>query len=264
MVLLTGCGGQRTSREVSDSSTLAEDPQRKVIYEAEISLIVKDVSAIEEELPKLVKRAGGFLADILVNRNQGEQRSGRWQARIPVDQFDSFLQSASELGIPEHRRQTIQDVTEEFVDYEARIANKKRLESRIVELLKNSSGKIEDVIEVERELARVRSEIEQMEGRLRYLNNRVQLTTITILAREIHEYAPPEAPGFVDQIGQAWNDSLRLLKEVGQSIAVAVVFSVPWLLGLGVVLTPLIWFVRRHNRSVTRVSNSERHEGEAD
>ena len=90
---------------------------------------------------------------------------------------DPFLQAVSRLGVPESRHQTAQDVTEEFVDLEARISNKKRLEKRIVELLSSSSGKIKDVIEVERELARVRGEIEQSEGRLRYLTDRTEFTT---------------------------------------------------------------------------------------
>ena len=65
--------------------------QRRVIYDAQVTLIVKEFSAIETEIPKLVKQFGGYLADASVDRTQGQQRSGRWQARIPVDQFDLFL-----------------------------------------------------------------------------------------------------------------------------------------------------------------------------
>ena len=73
-------------------------------------------------------------------------------ARIPVDRFEAFLEGVARLGVPESRQQTAQDVTEEFVDLNARIANKKRLEERILKLLQDSEGKIKDIIEVEGEL----------------------------------------------------------------------------------------------------------------
>ena len=231
--------------------------QRKVIYEADITLIVKEFSAIEKEIPKLVKQFGGYLADISVDRTQGEQRSGQWRARIPVDHYDAFLESISELGMPENLRQTAQDVTEEFLDLEVRIANKKRLEERIVELLKSSSDTIKDVIEVERELGRIRGEIEQMEGRLRYLTNRTELTTVTISAREVRDYVPPAAPGFTGRVGQAWGDSLLSFKIAGENAAVALVYASPWLLVLGVVLAPPVWCVRKRHRRMKKAAGAE-------
>ena len=281
MLILTGCGGPQAARDaarggsansllqVGMASHSAQEAaeraplstpvnlQRKVIYDAEIKLIVREFSALDKQLPQLVKQFGGYLADASVNRTQGEQRSGRWQARIPVDQFDSFLDSVSELGIPEQRRQTAQDVTEEFVDLAARIATKRQLEERIVELLKNSTDKLKDVIEVERELARVRGEIEQMEGRLRYLTNRTELTTVTISAREVREYVPPEAPGFVSRIRQAWGDSVLSLKVVGENFAVALVYVFPWVLVLSIVLVPPVWHVRRRDGRAKRSAHSE-------
>jgi cell division septum initiation protein DivIVA len=149
------------------SDEVARAVPQKIIYEAEISLVVEDVSKTERQIDELLRRFGGHVAEAAIDRTQGEQLSGRWRVRVPVAEFDPFLEAVSKLGVAESRRQTAQDVTEEFIDLEARIANKKRLEERIVELLKESSGAIKDVIEVERELARVRGEIEQMEGRLR-------------------------------------------------------------------------------------------------
>jgi neutral trehalase len=126
--------------------------------------------------------------------------------RIPVEKYEEFLLGLEKLGIPEHRTQTAQDVTEEFVDLEARIANKRKLEQRILQLVEDRDGKINDVIDVERELARVREEIERMEGRMRYLSNRAALTTVTITVREEKDYVPPQAPSFTSRIGTAWSE----------------------------------------------------------
>jgi uncharacterized coiled-coil protein SlyX len=222
-----------------------EDAPRKIIYEAEINLVVDDVSAVENQIASLLKEYDGYVAESAIDRTQGEELSGRWRVRIPVEHFDAFLDAVSKLGVAENRKQTAQDVTEEFVDLEAQISNKKKLEERIVELVSNQSGEIKDVIEVERELARVRGEIEQMEGRLRYLTNRTELTTVSIAAREVDNYVPPKAPSFTAQIRRAWTSSLESLQTFGQQAVVAAVYAFPWIVVAGIVLVPGIWYVRK-------------------
>jgi hypothetical protein len=221
------------------------DAPRKIIYEAEINLVVKDVSTVESQIAALLREHQGYVAESSIDRTQGEELSGRWRVRIPVERFDAFLDAVAKLGVAESRKQTAQDVTEEFVDLEAQISNKKKLEERIVELVNNQSGEIKDVIEVERELGRVRGEIEQMEGRLRYLTNRAELTTVSIFAREVDDYVPPQAPSFTNRIRQAWTDSMESLATFGQQAVVAVVYAFPWILVLAVVLVPGLWYARK-------------------
>lgn len=254
MEQLLHSANEGNARNSADES--ATDTTRKVIYEAEISLVVDDVSKLESEMTSLVKRLGGYLADAAVDRSQGQQLSGRWRVRVPVAQFEDFLDAVSKLGIAESRRQTSQDVSEEFVDLEARISNHKRLEERIVKLLEEPSGEIKEVIEVERELARVRGELEQMEGRKRYLTDRTDMTTVIVLAREERDYVPPEAPTFASRIHQAWDDSLIALRQFGEHVVVATVAAVPWIVVVGAVLAPSVWLTRRRLGSIRNQSGS--------
>ena len=228
----------------------AQNVQRKIIYDATVSLVVEDFSKIEDEIPRLVNRFDGYLGDVSVDRAQGEYRTGRWVVRVPVEKFTLFLEELEKLGVPESRRQTAQDVTEEYVDLEARIANKQRLEERIINLLEDRSGKIKEVIEVERELARIREEIERMQGRLRYLANRTKLTTVTINAREERNYVPPQAPTFGGRIAQAWDASITALRRFGESAVIALVAAAPWI----VPLIPVAWYVRRKWKSARRAA----------
>jgi hypothetical protein len=99
-------------------------------------------------------------------------------------------------------------------------------------------------------LARVRGEIEQMEGRLRFLTNRTELTTVTIVAREVQDYVPPEAPTFVNRIRQSWVDSLHALRLFGEQLVVAVVYAAPWIVVLGAVLVPTFWYVGKRGTAV--------------
>jgi Tfp pilus assembly major pilin PilA/uncharacterized coiled-coil protein SlyX len=226
--------------------------ERKIIYDAEITIVVKDVAGLEVHVSDVVRQYGGYVADASVDRRQGEQISARWRVRVPVHQFDSFVEAVSKFGVTEKRSQTAQDVTEEYVDIQARIDNKKQLEARIVKLLDNSTGQIKDVIEVERELARVRGEIEQMEGRLKYLTNRTELTTVTIVAREEHDYVPPEAPTFAARVTQAWGGSLVSLRMFGEQVAVAAVAAFPWMVVASVLLVPTAWYVRKRVGALRR------------
>ena len=235
----------------------APEVPRKIIYEAGINLVVENITHTEKRITELLKQFDGYVAEANVDRTQGEQLSGQWRVRVPVANFESFLDAISVLGVAESRRQSAQDVTEEFVDLEAQISNKKRLEERIVELLKDKSGAIKDIIEVERELGRVRGEIEQMEGQLRYLANRTDLTTISINAREERDYVPPAAPTFVNQITQAWWNSLSALRSFGERLVVAVVYLAPWFVLLCVLIVPSVWYFNKRF-AARRTAVSER------
>jgi hypothetical protein len=237
------------SLQIESPATL----ERKIIYQADLRLVIADFSNIEADLSRVVKEQGGYLANVSIDRTSGERRTGRWQVRIPTDTFDLFLEAVSKLGVPESRNQTAQDVTEEFVDLEARIANQKRLEERIVGLLEETKGTIKDVIEVERELGRVRGEIEKMEGRLRFLTNRAELTTVTVYIREQRDYVPPQAPTFVSQIGETWGTSLISLRDFGGNILLAIVAAAPWLIVSSAILAVLYRLIRR--RSVVKAAS---------
>ncbi len=250
--LAADAGGETTTDSalpalsVATMASVADAPVKpRIIYEADLTLVVKDFEAFEAELPKLVEQHKGYVADVRVDRFDGQQRTGKWKVRIQTDLFEAFLEDVALLGYAERKQQTAQDVTEEFVDVEARIANKKKLEERLLSLLQNTEAELKDVITVETELARVRGEIEQMEGRLRYLINRTAFTTIDVTAREEQDYVPPRAPTFGDRIAGSWSGSLSNLKWFGMNVVIAVVAVFPWLVILAVVSAPALLYLRR-------------------
>ena len=222
--------------------------ERKIIYTATLNLVVKDFPAAETRIPELVRQFEGYVASASVDRSQGSWLTGRWTVRIPVANYSPFLEEATKLGVAERREQTAEDVTEEYVDLEARIANKQKLEERILALLEEKSGAIKDVIEVERELARVREEVERMQGRLEYLKNRTALTTVTLHVREERDYVPPQAPTFTGRIASVWFGSLEALRKAGEAFVLVVVALFPWAVLAALVLVPFTLLVRRRFR----------------
>lgn len=216
-----------------EGETKQQATKRKIIYTASLTVVVKQFDGVEKMVTDLVSKHGGFVSSANLGRLQGQRRRGYWTVRVPVNEFDSFLNAVGDIGVPETRTQDASDVTEEFVDITARVANKRKLEARILELLERPDDKIQHVIEVERELARVREEIERMEGRLRYLNDQTSMTTVSIEVREEQNYIPVQAPTFSNRIKSAWTNSLDNCRRFFENATVFVVGNV---IGFGIFL----------------------------
>lgn len=232
-----------------------ENVERKIIYSGQVSVVVEEFESMETAIPDLVKEFNGYLKSANINRTEGRQRYGSWIARIPSVRFSEFLKAVSKLGIAEHQEQSTQDVTMEFLDVKARIASKKQVEQRILKLLEDRDGKLSDIVEAEHKLAEVRSEIESMEGRIRYLQNQTVFSTVTIEVREEKNYVPEKAPDFGGRIGKAWQDSLRSLKIAGQNFVIGVVAFVPWILPLGIFFGGGFFLLKRLVRRFSDTKN---------
>jgi hypothetical protein len=256
--------GEPTLAAVASPST-----PRRIIYNADISLVVEDFSRAQSEIPALVQKAHGYIGEQDLLGSPGSRRSARWKVRVPVEAFESFLAEIAELGELERNSRTSQDITEQFADLDARVKNKKVEEERLQKILQENTGKIEDVLKVESELSRVRGEIEQSEGRLRLLDNLSTLTTvaITVNEREKFQPAPPVAASFPVRVSRAFNDSWRALIETGESLALWFVAVLPWLplyLISGIVAFflgrwLLRWVVRNSRRGWTLLNLPIRH-----
>jgi hypothetical protein len=115
------------------------------------------------------------------------------------------------------------------IHFEARIRNKQQEEERLLKLLAEATGKLEEVLAVERELSRVRGEIEQAQGRMRMLKDVTELTTVTVTVTEIKDYVPDEAPTYVTRVRRAFMSSTVAVVATAQVLSLVAVALVPWL-----------------------------------
>ena len=150
---------------------------------------------------------GGWVGNTSLSAGEHEVRSATIELKIPAARFDEALAGLKPIGTVESANATAEDVGEEYVDLSARVANARRLEARLITLLATRTGKLEDVLNVERELARVREEIERYDGRLRFLRSRVATSTLVVT---VHERAPLVSPTPGESvIGEAFKDTWR-------------------------------------------------------
>ncbi len=227
--------GQAASSPAEQSKAGAAAPgkparaARKIIYDARIDLLVDSLNATEQAISKIIKENDGFLAESDQSSSQQNQRRATWRVRVPVANFDAFVAAVVRLGEVRQNHVSSQDVTEEYLDLDARIRNKREEEKRLLKHLADSTGKLDDILAVERELSRVRGEAEQMEGRLRFLADRAELSTVTIEANEWKDYKPPVAASFGTQISRTFFLSVERLVEFGKAILIVFIALLPWL-----------------------------------
>lgn len=195
-----------------------------LIRRGDVQVRVDSLEPAMAALHRLATSLGGTVGNVSVAAGEQQRRSATLELRIPAPRFDEAMGGLTPIGRVEQSAVTAEDVSEEYVDLGARVANAKRLEQRLVELLATRAGKLEDVLAVERELARVREEIERHEGRLRWLGARVATSTISVT---VLEPAPVlgEAPGH-NVIGeafvQAWRNFVGLVAAAIASLGVLV------------------------------------------
>jgi hypothetical protein len=200
---------------------------------------VDSLEAAMAELRQVAQRVGGFVADASVRSGRNQVREATLELKIPSARFDELTEGLQPLGRLEFVNVSAEDVSEEFVDLTARAANARRLEERLVELLRTRTGKLQDVLSVERELARVREEIERIEGRLRYLKASARLSTLSVTLHEPLPIVTTQGRGPVaEAFRAAWRNFVAVLTAMIASLG----YVVPVLaLGWGLVVVGRRW-----------------------
>ncbi len=164
--------------------TLGTTPNdRKLIKNASLSIEVDDAATAAQTIGQQATAMGGYMSD--TSRQQiGDKRFMiQMTVRIPSDKFDQASEDFQALGTVLSFNANAQDVTEEYVDTESRARNLKKTEERLLDHL-SRSAKLEDILKAEQEITRVRGQIELLDGRLRYLANRVGYSSITITLQD--------------------------------------------------------------------------------
>lgn len=201
-------------------------PTSMIIRTGQASIEVDSLDRAVALVRSVAQRAGGFVANSAMTGGRDQVRSATLELKFPAAQFDAVVGGLSPIGHVETVNVQAQDVGEEYVDVAARETNARRLEARLIALLEQRTGKLSDVLAVEHELARVREDIERMEGRMRFLRSRAAVSTLAITVHEPLPIVPHPDGG--SPLGEAFRQAWRNF-----------VMFLAWLIASSGVLVPL-------------------------
>ncbi len=211
LVLASGCavGGRPSmpalapppSEEFTDkgySNTGASEPggttiERKIVKTGDITLEVEDIAETIDKVAELADELDGYVVSSHKSEN-GKRTSGYITIRVPADRFNEAFDRLRQLAInvPSESTQA-KDVTEEYIDLQARLHNLEATETQYLALLEKAKT-VEEMLKVQRELSNVRGQIEQIEGRMKYLERTSDMSLIEVTLKETKPLVEPWSP----------------------------------------------------------------------
>ncbi len=186
----------------SDSQAADQKPvEQKIIKTGDLKFETSDLGATYTQMATAVKKHNA----IIQNDTEGKQYGSIFRkviVRVPSKNFDAFLSDISKgVSYFDNKEISSQDVTEEYIDIDARLKAKKILEARYLELLKKAN-KVSEMLEIEAQLSAIREEIEAKEGQLRYMQSQISMSTITI---EFYKTVANEGGATISYGSKIWN-----------------------------------------------------------
>lgn len=257
--------GEEAARSAADRSGFqGADPatglNKKLIYRANVVMEVADYAKAQSEIRNLITLAGGYIMEFSEQESTHEL-GGTFILKVPASGFSSFLDRLEDIK-PESLQQSIQgqDVSEEYVDLESRLKVKQATEERYLKFI-DEATKTTQLVEYVNELERIQTEIEQIKGRMRYIDSNVSFSTI-----EIRVYQPEDnslvqkneaqAP-LLKRVQNALTGSIEVISVMLQWVVVIIAGALP-VLAIAVVIGVLVWLVRRKGISRGGSRNSDR------
>jgi len=195
--------------------------ERMVIYNAYVSLEIGDIAGTLGKIRSLAEGYGGYVAGSS-RSSYGMQATAEITIRVPKDKFHVAVQEIETYGKVLDERTTSEDVTQQYIDLKARLSNLQKQEQRLIEIL-GMARTVDEVLNVERELERVRGEIESLQGQVNYIERSVAMSVITV---GLKEPPPPFTPPGMDW-GETFESALRGFFAVVRGLIILVVSLLP-------------------------------------
>jgi hypothetical protein len=171
----------------SDDGKVLAEARKMVDIEARLSIEVAEVQQAARDVRKMVAASGGQIVSETITGNEGGSRA-EIALRIPADASNDFFAALERVGVVHNRQVTAKDIGKEFYDATIRLANLEVVRKRYEEILTQAKT-IEEILRIEGELSRVRQQIEQLKGEIRWMRDRAARATVYVSL-----YTETEAP----------------------------------------------------------------------
>ncbi len=235
---------KQVSYQQEDITQNNTQDKRMIIRTGTMSIENESFDETENKSKEIVKNLGGYITNSTSQVNQSGKKQGTLTIRVQADKYDALLAELAKIGKVMNQNISGRDVTEEYVDAEARLKTQRELESRLLQLLAEKTANLTAVVEVEQKLASVRENIERTEGRMRMLKDQASYSTATV---SIYEPAilNTSSGGFFYELEQGFEKGLTGFTKVLSGIITFIIELSPILAIIGLVIYITIRFIRK-------------------
>jgi anti-sigma factor RsiW len=185
--VVTGSNIPTAAEEATQAPTQEPIPalaNRKLLRNATVELEIVSFDNAVQKITAFANEGHGYVATTDSEKQANGKLRGQVVVKILPEDLDRFLQEIRSLGELKNQTLGTEDVTKAYFDTDARLKNAHVMEQRLIDMLKTKTGKVSDLLQVEKELGRVGEEIEKMQGDLKYWDSQVQFATVTISLAE--------------------------------------------------------------------------------
>jgi hypothetical protein len=228
-----------------DASMVANVSSRMVVKTVNLTLQTTEFDMGVEDIEAVVLDYGGFMQESQVQGKAMFEKYGTryasFTARIPTEKLESFITEMGQKYNIINKHQSGEDITDRYYDTDARLNSLKVQEQRLIAMLEQA-GELEYLLQVERELANVRYEIESLTASLARMQNQVSMSTVYLSLEEVIEYTPvePVPVTFGERLSRAFSESWLSFKNFMQGLVIAVIWLLPFIILLGVIAAVII------------------------
>jgi hypothetical protein len=237
---------------VTQNAQSIDITKRMIIRTGSMGVEVEKYDDAERIVTDVVKKNGGYISNTTSFQNSSGKKQGTLVLKVPADKYDALISEVSAVGKVMSQNINANDITEEFIDLEAREKTQKELEQRLLKLLSEKTARLTDVVEVEQKLASVRQVIESLDGRLRYLKNQSDMSTLTLSLYEPAMLTTSSGGGFFYELGQGVKSGLRGFTDILRGMITLFIALLPII----IIMLIIIWIIRRILKKRKLISNS--------
>lgn len=232
---------------------------RKVIYKANVAMKVPNFDKAEEQLRDAIHLSGSYILQFNNTMNTNE-KGASYVIKVPASGFSSFIDQLRKIQKDMQLQMEGSDVTEEYVDLNARLQAKKTVEARLLAFM-DKAVKTDDLVRFSSELAAVQEQIEQIKGRMRYLDQNVAYSTVNVRLYEGKAELAMEnnakEDGFGKRLSDAITGSANALGQFGQALLVFLAALLPVAAAAAVIGVPVFYIVKKQ-RNARKLSAAEK------
>ncbi len=238
--------GEEAVETTADASPEEEAVEERVVKEGDIKYISDDVEAKLEEIEEVVEDYEGYIQDSSL-RKIDERVRGHLKIKIESEEFEPLYEALGEVDGLQEKESTSEDITMEYVDIQRRKEVYRAQEERYLEMLDDAEN-VEEMLEVEGELERIRMEIESMEGRLQYYDSITDYSyiDITVEQREAVAGGLKTPDNIWEEFAFSLVEGWQFFSAVMVGIAAAILWGIPFIVTAGVIVFLVVLYRRRN------------------